>query len=117
VAFGLAVVGLYGVVSHSVSQCRREIGIRMALGCGRAGILGWVYRRGAILVAAGIVLGVLGSLALTRFVAALLFGVTPTDAATLAGVALGLGLVGSLACYLPARRATRLDPMSVLRSE
>jgi ABC-type antimicrobial peptide transport system permease subunit len=111
------VVGLYGVVSYSVSQCRREIGIRMALGCGRAGILGWVYRRGATLVAAGIVLGILGSLTLTRFVEALLFGVTPTDAATLAAVALGLGLVGSLACYLPARRATRLDPMSVLRSE
>jgi predicted permease len=117
VAGGLAVVGLYGVVSYSVNQCRREIGIRMALGCGRAGILGWVYRRGAILVAAGIVLGILGSLALTRFVEALLFGVTPTDAATLAAVALGLGLVSSLACYLPARRATRLDPMSVLRAE
>jgi len=117
VAGVLAVVGLYAVVSYSVSQSRREIGIRMALGCDRIGILGWVYRRGATLVGLGIVLGILGSLTLTRFVAALLFGVTPTDAATLATVAVGLALVGSLACYLPARRATRLDPMSVLRSE
>lgn len=117
VAGALAVVGLYGIVSYSVSQSRREIGIRMALGCDRRGILGWVYRRGATLVGLGIVLGILGSLTLTRFVAALLFGVTPTDTATLAAVAAGLGLVGSLACYLPARRATRLDPMSVLRAE
>ena len=117
VAGGLAVVGLCGVVSYSVSQCRREIGIRMALGCGRIGIRSWVCRRGVILVGVGIALGILGSLVLTRFVAALLFGVTPTDAATLAAVAFALGLVGSLACYLPARRATRLDPMSVLRAE
>ena len=117
VAGALAVVGLYGIVSYSVSQSRREIGIRMAPGCDRRGILGWVYRRGATLVGLGIALGILGSLALGRFVAALLFGVTPTDAAVLAAVATGLGLVGSLACYVPARRATRLDPMSVLRAD
>ncbi len=117
VAGALAVVGLYGVVSNSVSESRREIGIRMALGCNRRGILGWVYRRGAILVGLGILLGILGSLGLTRFVAALLFGITPTDAATLGAVATGLGLASSLACYLPARRATRLDPIAVLRAE
>jgi predicted permease len=117
VAGVLAVVGLYGVVSYSVNQSRREIGIRMALGCGRIGVLTWIYRRGATLVGLGIALGLAGSIAMGRFVAALLFGVTPTDAATLSAVALGLALVGSLACYLPARRATRLDPMSVLRAD
>ncbi len=117
VAGALAVVGLYGIVSNSVSESRREIGIRMALGCDRRGILGFVYRRGAILVGLGILLGVPSSLGLARFVAALLFGIAPTDAVTLGAVAAGLGIVGSLACYLPARRATRLDPIAVLRAE
>jgi predicted permease len=117
VAGVLAVVGLYGVVSYSVSQSRREIGIRMALGCDRRGVLAWVYRRGVSLVALGIALGILGSLALGRFVSSLLFGVSANDAATLAAVAAILGLVGGLACLLPARRAARLDPMSVLRAE
>jgi predicted permease len=117
VAGVLAVIGLYGVVSYSVTQSRREIGIRMALGCDRRGILGWVYRRGAILVMLGMLLGILASLALTRFVSSLLFGVSATDAATIAVVSSALGLAGALACYVPARRATSLDPTTVLRSE
>jgi predicted permease len=117
VAGVLAVVGLYGIVSCFVSESRREIGIRMALGCDRRGILGWVYSRGVALIALGIGFGILGALGLTRFVAALLYGVTPNDAATLAAAAMALGLAGSLACYVPARRATRLDPIAVLRAE
>jgi putative ABC transport system permease protein len=113
----LALVGLYGVISHGVHQRRHEIGIRMALGSDRAGILVWVYRRGASLIALGIALGAVGTLALTRFLETLLVGIAPTDVLTLAAVAGSLALVGSLACYLPARRAARLDPMSILRSE
>ncbi|HJS73640.1 MAG TPA: ADOP family duplicated permease, partial [Vicinamibacteria bacterium] len=117
VAAVLSMVGLYGVVSCFVSQSRREIGIRMALGCDRGGILGWVCRGGAILVILGIVLGTLGALALTRFVSSLLCGVSPTDAGTIAAVAAALGFAGACACYVPARRASSVDPVTVLRAE
>jgi ABC-type antimicrobial peptide transport system permease subunit len=117
IAGALAVIGLYGVVSCLVSESRREIGIRMALGCDRAGVLRWVYRQCAILIALGIVLGTAGSLGLSRFIAALLVGVTPTDLATFAASGAILAFVASAACYVPARRAARVDPMSVLRAQ
>jgi predicted permease len=117
IAGALAVIGLYGVVSCLVSESRREIGIRMALGCDRTGVLRWVFRQCAILIALGIVLGTAGSLGLTRFIAALLVGVTATDIGTFAAMGAILALVASAACYVPARRAAKVDPMSVLRAQ
>jgi ABC-type antimicrobial peptide transport system permease subunit len=105
------------VVSCLVSESRREIGIRMALGCDRTGVLRWVFRQCAILIALGIVLGTAGSLGLTRFIAALLVGVTATDIGTFAAMGAILALVASAACYVPARRAAKVDPMSVLRAQ
>jgi predicted permease len=117
IAGALAVIGLYGVVSCLVSESRREIGIRMALGSDRAAVLRWIYGQCAILIAIGIVLGIAGSLGLSRFIAALLVGVTPTDLGTFAAMGAILAFVASAACYLPARRAARIDPMSVLRAQ
>jgi putative ABC transport system permease protein len=117
VAGALTLVGLYGVLSHSVHARRHEIGIRMALGCNRRGILIWIYRGGMTLIGLGIALGVAAALLLGRFLESLLVGVTPTDGLTLAAAVTCLTLVASLACFLPARRAARVDPMSVLRSE
>jgi putative ABC transport system permease protein len=113
----LAVVGVYGVVSFSASQRTREIGIRMALGADRPAILRLVLRQGLMLVIIGVSLGVAMALALTRSMATLLIGVSPTDALTFVTATVLLGAIGVWACYAPARRAMQLDPMVALRYE
>ena len=113
----LTVVGLYGVVSYAVRQRTAEMGVRMALGADRGRILRLVVGHGARLSLLGVLLGVAAALALARFVAGLLFGVPPRDAATVVAVALVLSAVALLACFLPARRATLTNPMVVLRAE
>ena len=112
----LAAIGTYGVVSSIVAERRREIGIRMALGADRSGVLAGVMKEGLVLAGIGVVLGLSGAIALNRLIAALLFGVRPTDVSTAAGVAATMILVAAVACLLPAWRASRLDPSAVLRA-
>ena len=113
----LAAVGVYGVVSYSVAQRTRELGLRMALGAQRRSVLGIVVGNGLRLAVVGVAAGVLGALGVTRFLAGLLYGVTPADPATFAAVSLILTLVVLVASYLPARRAANIDPMIALRHE
>jgi predicted permease len=113
----LGAVGLYGVIAYSVSQRTREIGIRVALGAERRHVLSLVLNEGMLVIIAGLAIGLAASLLLTRFLASLLFGVSPTDPLTFASVALLLAGVALVACYVPARRAMRVDPMRALRHE
>ncbi|HSL84118.1 MAG TPA: ABC transporter permease [Thermoanaerobaculia bacterium] len=113
----LAAIGVYGVLAFSVTQRRREIGTRMALGAGTRDVLRLVVGQGLGMTGLGVVLGLAGALLLGRFASALLFGVTPWDPATLAGVTAGLLAVAALACFRPARRAAAVDPMEALRDE
>jgi predicted permease len=117
VALGLATLGLYGLVSYSVSQRTREIGVRVALGAGRGDILRMVLGQGLRLVALGLVFGLLVGLGLSRIMASILVGVSATDPLTFATVPLVLALVAFLATAIPARRAARCDPAAVLRAE
>jgi putative ABC transport system permease protein len=116
-ALALAVTGVYGVLSYSVSQRTHEVGIRMALGAGRRDVLRLFMQQGMRLVLLGLVIGLGGAFVLTRLMSSLLFGISATDKVTFILVALGLTLVGMCASYLPARRATKVDPLVALRYE
>jgi predicted permease len=113
----LAAVGIYGVMAYWVARRRREIGVRIALGAVPVDVLRLVLSHGSWTIAAGLVIGLAGSLALTRTMESLLFGVSAADPVTFAGVALLLAAIGLLACYIPARRAMKVDPLVALRYE
>jgi putative ABC transport system permease protein len=113
----LAAIGTYGVLSYLVSERRQEIGIRMALGAERGTLLGMVMRHGLVLALVGLLLGLVGAAAVTRLMQTLLFNVRPADPATMVAVAAVIAGVALIACYVPARRATRVDPLIALRSE
>ncbi len=117
VALLLAGLGLYGVISYSMAQRTREIGIRSALGAGRRDVLMVVIGQGMKLAFAGLVAGLAAALALTRYLESLLYDVTPTDTFVLASVTGILAGVALLACWLPANRASRIDPLRALREE
>ena len=122
VAFGglallLAGIGLYGVMAYSVAHRTGEIGIRMALGATRGGVLRLMLAESAPIVVGGVLLGVAGAWAASRLIGSFLFGVTPTDGATMTAATVVLMAVSALAVYVPARRAARVDPMVALRNE
>jgi predicted permease len=117
VALALAAIGTYGILAYMVSERTREIGIRMALGAGRGKVLAMVLSQGFVVAAVGIGLGLVGAFALSRLAASLLFGVSPADPVTFAAVAGVIALVALVACVVPARRATRVDPIVAIRTE
>jgi predicted permease len=117
VALALAAIGTYGVMAYSVAERRQEIGIRMALGAQGGSVLGMVLAQGIIVAGAGLAVGLIGALWLTRLLTSLLFDISPTDPVTFLGAPLLLAVVALAACLIPAWRATRLDPVQVLRQE
>jgi ABC-type antimicrobial peptide transport system permease subunit len=116
-ALFLAGVGVYGVLSFSVSQRTQEMGVRIALGARQSDVLGLVVRQGVTLAAIGVVVGLIGAFGVTRVIRSLLYNVTPTDPLSFGGVALFLAAIAVVASYLPARRATNVDPIVALRNE
>jgi len=117
VAILLAATGLFGLISYNTARAVRDIGVRLALGATRKQVLWMVLKRAILLSFSGLVIGMIAAIWLVRLIASQLFGVTPTDPLTFAGVALFMALVTVIACYVPARRATRIDPMIALRAE
>ena len=115
IALVLAAIGIYGVLAFGVAQRVREFGVRQALGADRPAILRLVFAQGLRTAGLGAMLGLAGALALSRYLESMLFGVTASDAGILAGVTVLLLVVAAAACYIPARRATRVDPMVALR--
>jgi ABC-type antimicrobial peptide transport system permease subunit len=113
----LAIAGLYGVMAYAVARRTAELGTRIALGATRSNVLHLVLRQGLVTAAIGVAIGIAGAIVLTRTLQSFLFGLSPTDPLTFAGVACLLILVALLACYIPARRAARIDPMVALRGE
>ena len=116
-AVGLALVGIYGVVAWAATRRTREIGIRIALGAQRADVMRLMLGQSAVFIVLGVVVGLLGSAAMTRYLEGLLFGLTPLDARTFVSVSIGLAGIAALASYLPARRAARADPLTAIRHE
>jgi ABC-type antimicrobial peptide transport system permease subunit len=114
-ALGLAGIGLYGILAYSVSRRRREIGLRLALGASPSGVMRLVLREGMTIVSLGAVLGLALALGAGRLLSGMLYGVSATDPASVAAAALTLGAISLAACYLPARLATRVDPLTSLR--
>jgi ABC-type antimicrobial peptide transport system permease subunit len=108
---------VYGVISYGVSQRTREIGVRVALGAQRSDVIGLVVRQGMTLAAIGITVGLLGAFGVTRVVSSLLIGISPTDPLSFAGVPLFLATIAFLASFIPARRATHVDPLIALRAD
>ena len=117
VALFLGAVGVYGVISYVVAQRTREIGVRMALGAEQSDVRRMVLRQGASLAAAGVLVGLVAAAGVTRLMASLLFGVQPIDIPTFAGVAVALSVIALFASWLPARRASTVDPVVALRFE
>jgi predicted lysophospholipase L1 biosynthesis ABC-type transport system permease subunit len=117
IALALAAVGVYGVIAYSVSQRTREIGVRVALGAQRTNVLRLILGHGALLAGAGIGIGLAGALGVTRFLRAMLFGVSPFDPMSFVAVTVVLSVIAFLASYIPARRAARVDPIEALRQE
>jgi len=117
VALTLACVGIYSVIAYAVAQRRSEIGVRMALGASPVEVFRLVGKQGFVLVAIGLAIGLAAALGLTRLLAALLYGVSPSDPPTYFVLTLVLAAVGLVAAWLPARRASRVDPMIALRAE
>jgi len=117
IALLLAATGLYGVLSYGVARRTNEIGIRMALGAKPGDVLAMILKQGMTLVLVGLVVGLASALALTRMMKTLLFQIEPTDPITFAGVSAMLALVALMACYVPSRRALRIDPLRALRNE
>jgi putative ABC transport system permease protein len=117
VALILTAVGLYGVISYSVAQNTQQIGIRVALGAQTADVFKLIVGQGTLLALVGVVIGLAAAYGLTRLMSSLLYGVAATDPWTFVGVAVLLMFVAFIACYLPGRRATRIDPVVALRYE
>jgi putative ABC transport system permease protein len=113
----LAAIGIYGLIAYSVTERTREFGIRIALGATRANVIGLVLGESAILIGAGLVLGLGAAAVGSRYLQGLLFGITPLDAPTFVATSLVFGLVAALASYVPGRRATKVDPIVALRHE